>query len=109
MDEARAAESLSRIQDEINAEKAAALSRIAGTLEGLLAELRRIAAEAASAASRERERSVARHQEVREQALRYRWYLEVQREAIGLTGHEALDALYPVPPPLDGDGFTPEG
>ena len=98
MDEARAAEGLSRIQDEINAEKAAALSRIAGTLEALLAELRRIAAEAA--ASQERERAVARHREVREQALRYRWYLEVQREAIGLTRHEALDEMYPVPEPL---------
>jgi hypothetical protein len=100
MDEARAAEGLSRIQDEINAEKAAALSRIAGTLEALLAELRRIAAEAA--ASQERERAVARHREVREQALRYRWYLEVQREAIGLTRHEALDEMYPVPEPLEG-------
>jgi len=100
MDEARAAEGLSRIQDEINAEKAAALSRIAGTLEALLAELRRIAAEAA--ASQARERAVARHREVREQALRYRWYLEVQREAIGLTRHEALDEMYPVPEPLEG-------
>ena len=100
MDEARAAEGWSRIQDEINSEKAAALSRIAGTLEALLAELARIAAEAAAAAERERERKVARHREVREQALRYRWYLEVQREAVGLTRHEALDEMYPVPEPL---------
>ena len=83
---------LSRIQDEINAEKAAALSRIAGTLETLLAELHHIA-DMAAASPDERQHSALRHREVRERALRYRWYLEVQREAVGLTRHEALDEL----------------
>ena len=74
MDGARAAEGLSRIQDEINAEKAAALSRIAGTLEALLAELQRIAGGSATAVSPcERQQRVLLHREVRERALRYRW------------------------------------
>ena len=100
MGEARAAEGLARIQQEINSEKAAALSRIAGTLEALLAELQRIASDAAAAPARERARALARHREVRERALRYRWYLEVQRESVGLTRHEALDEMYPMPEPL---------
>jgi hypothetical protein len=41
-----------------------------------------------------------RHAELRERARRYRWYLEVQRESVGLTRHEALDELYPIPGPL---------
>jgi hypothetical protein len=87
MDESRAAEGLSRIQREIAAEKAAALARIAGTLEDLIAQLGR-------------ETDGARHEALRERALRYRWYLEVQREAVGLTRHDALDQMYPIPPPL---------
>jgi hypothetical protein len=96
MDEARAREGLSRIQQEINGEKAAALARIAGTLEALLDELRRIEREADALPAR----ALERHRELREKALRYRWYLEVQREAVGLTRHDALDELYPVPAPL---------
>ena len=102
MDHARAAGSLARIQDEIAGEKAAALSRIAGTLEALVAELQVIALAAAAGGPDERRRSLARHREVRERALRWRWYLEVQREAVGLTRHQDLDALYAVPDPLDG-------
>jgi hypothetical protein len=103
VDLARAGDSLSRIQDEIQAEKAAALSRIAGTLDALLAELRRIESEVREAPhAGEREPARARHREVRDRALRYRWYLEVQREAVGFTRHEALDELYPVPAPLAG-------
>ena len=100
MDEARAARGLARIQDEIASEKAAALSRIAGTLETLLADLRRIAYAAAAGGPDERPRTLARHREVREQALRWRWYLEVQREAVGLTRHEDLETLYPIPEAL---------
>jgi hypothetical protein len=30
--------------------------------------------------------------------MKYRWYLEVQREAIGLRQHQHLDEFYPIPP-----------
>jgi hypothetical protein len=100
VDTARAAGGLARIQDEISAEKAAALSRIAGTLEALLADLRRLAGAAAGAAPDDRRRHLARHRRVRDQAVLYRWYLEVQREAVGLTCHESLDEMYPLPDPL---------
>jgi hypothetical protein len=82
-----------RLLCEIASEKAAALARIAGTLEALVAELHRIAA-ALQAGEPE---AAERHRRLREQALRYRWYLEVQREAVGLTWHDELDRLYPIP------------
>lgn len=97
MDEARAGDGLSRIQREIQAEKAAALARIAGTLEDILARMGRAEAAARDADGEERDRLLARHGDLRLRALRYRWYLEVQREAVGLTRHETLDELYPIP------------
>ena len=35
---------------------------------------------------------------LREQALRYRHYLIIQREAVGFRKHPDLDTLYPIPP-----------
>ncbi len=40
---------------------------------------------------------VDEYRSLRRQARRYRWYLEIQREAIGLRRHELLDELYPIP------------
>ena len=37
----------------------------------------------------------------RAEALRHRWYLEVQREALGIRNHRRLDEFYPMPAPLD--------
>lgn len=34
------------------------------------------------------------------ESLVYRWYLEVQREALGLRRHHVLDELYPIPEPI---------
>jgi hypothetical protein len=104
MDDSRAAEGLARIGREIQAEKAAALARIAGTLEDLIAQLGRVGREAIEAdRPQDREQARALHSELREKVLRYRWYLEVQREAVGFTRHDALDHMYPVPPPLTRD------
>jgi hypothetical protein len=101
MDDSHAAEGLARIGREIQAEKAAALARIAGTLEDLIAQLGRVGREAMEAdRAQDRQQARALHSELREKALRYRWYLEVQREAVGFTRHDALDQMYPVPPPL---------
>jgi hypothetical protein len=35
---------------------------------------------------------------LRREALRYRWYLEVQRESVGLRHHHCLDEFYRIPP-----------
>jgi hypothetical protein len=73
-----------RLEREIHGEKAAALARIARTLSETLAALD------AAPPGRDR-RALLR------QARLFRWYLEVQREAVGLHRHEDLDVFYPVP------------
>jgi hypothetical protein len=52
------------------------------------------------AAMPERDRSAAlgRYASLLERARTWRWYLEVQREAVGLTRHDLIDQLYPLPP-----------
>jgi hypothetical protein len=98
----RIADQQQAIDRELNAERAAALLRISRTLESLIAQLH---------ASRERlphladddERQRARdaYAALRREALRYRWYLEVQREAVGLRHHHRLDEFYEIPGPLE--------
>jgi acyl-CoA reductase-like NAD-dependent aldehyde dehydrogenase len=89
-------EALARIEEELVAERAAALRRIADRLAELIEELHDL-----RRASRAREAAgaplVDQYRAVQRQARRYRWYLEVQREAIGLRRHEMLDELYPIP------------
>ncbi len=92
-----------RVEEELLREKATALGRIAETLEGLLAEL--CALRKARPLTRS-ERAVQRgvYRALRDRARQHRWYLEVQREALGLRGHEGLDKFYPLPPSLPDAG-----
>jgi hypothetical protein len=94
-------EALARTESEIRAEKAAALARIAGTLEALLAELQRRGEDLARLSGDGRARAVEDYAALREQARRYRWYLIVQREALGLFRHDEVDRHYPMPGPPD--------
>jgi hypothetical protein len=94
------AESLARTEAELRAEKAAALARIAGTLEGLLLELRRRRESFGRLSSEERAAAAEAYDALREQARLYRWYLVVQREALGLVRHDDVDRHYPPPEPL---------
>ena len=96
----RTAESLARTEAELRAEKAAALARIAGTLEGLLAELGRRRESFGRLPSEERAAAREAYDTLREQARLYRWYLVVQREALGLCRHDDVDRHYPLPEPL---------
>jgi hypothetical protein len=82
---------------ELNEERAAALARIARRLDGLLNSLRELRAQAERTATEERGPLRIRYDALREQALEYRWYLEVQRESIGIRSHAMLEELYPVP------------
>jgi hypothetical protein len=89
-----------RLERELAEERAAALRRIASTLESILERLLRARARAAAAAGVERESCIAEYAQLRRQAELYRWYLVVQREAVGLCRHELLDELYRIPEPL---------
>jgi hypothetical protein len=87
-----------KLLGEIRSEKASALGRIARTLEGSLARLDVLRARAArSTCSHERLRLVRAFNEERRTAETWRWYLTVQREAIGFRRHDDLERKYPVP------------
>jgi hypothetical protein len=83
---------------ELQEERAAALARISRRLERLLDQLQATREQIAQGREEDRARDVAAYRELHRQAMKYRWYLEVQREAIGLRQHQHLDEFYPIPP-----------
>jgi hypothetical protein len=94
----RAADSHASVERELNQERAAALLRISGTLDSLIAQLQAARERLTRLRGPDRERQVEEYRELRRQAVRYRWYLEVQREALGLRHHHRLDEFYEIPP-----------
>jgi hypothetical protein len=88
---------------ELHEERVAALTRIAGTLEGLIEQLKALRARLATTSGVAHARDLAMYRELRIQARKYRWYLDVQREALGLRHHRILDEMYEIPEALDGD------
>lgn len=88
---------------DLQEERAAALSRIARTLEELIDQLLELRGRLPRLTGRERETEVRRYGELRSRAKRYRWYLEVQREALGLRQHVLLDQLYAIPGAIEGE------
>jgi hypothetical protein len=93
-------EALGKMEQELRQERAAALGRIARTLESLLVRLETLRQGAEAVTGPDRAAIVAEHTEVHARATTYRWYLEVQREAVGLRRHDTLDDFYRLPPPL---------
>jgi len=82
---------------ELHEERVSALKRISGTLEALIGELHASRERVRRATGPDREREVATWRDVRARAIKYRWYLEVQREALGMRQHDVLDEFYRVP------------
>ena len=93
----RTAETHDRILRELNEERAAALRRISQTLEALIVQLRAAGDGLALTRGEERARAVSAYRALRARTLEYRWFLEVQREAMGLRQHHRLDEFYPIP------------
>lgn|SRR2546425_6045989 len=90
-----------RLLRDLNEERIAALRRISGTLESLIEQLQALRTRIPQLAGGERARELSAYRELRRRAILYRWYLEVQREALGLYHHHRLDEFYPVPGALD--------
>lgn len=86
-----------QLLNELKEEKAAALRRISNTLESLIGQLHASRERVRRAAGVERERELAAWRALLESAVKYRWYLEVQREAVGLRRHDVLDEFYHLP------------
>ena len=83
---------------ELQEERAAALARISRRLERLLDQLQAMREQIASCRDEDRAGNIAAYRELHQQAVKYRWYLEVQREAIGIRQHQHLDEFYRIPP-----------
>lgn len=85
------------IEVEMRKEKVSSLRRVAGKLESVLEDLRQLEGELPAAPPKERPRYLERHRDLRAEAEKFRWYLMVQREAIGLTNHDDVLQQYPIP------------
>ena len=86
---------------DLNEERAAALRRISGRLEILIGQLREARGRIAGLDGEARAWELARYGDLRRMAWRYRWYLEVQRESLGLHDHRYVDESYVIPGPLE--------
>ena len=95
-------DSYDQLLRELAEERVSALNRIARHLEQRIHALNELRATADHAAGDTRTALLQRYREVRIEALRYRWYLDVQREALGLRPHETVEQYYGVPGPLEG-------
>jgi len=95
---ARTAEAHDRLAWELNEERVSALRRISQTLEKLIVQVREAGDSLRRVAPGERDRAVTEYRELRSRAAQYRWFLEVQREAMGLRHHHGLDEFYRIPP-----------
>jgi hypothetical protein len=89
-----------QLLQELAAERAEALSRISRTLERLIEQLRLSAGRLPTLEASDRATELANYRQLRREAMKYRWYLDVQRESIGLRYHESLDRYYAVPGPI---------
>ena len=85
---------------QLNEERVSALVRISKTLESLLAQLHAARVRVVDSSGEARPREIAAYNDLRRHAARYRWYLEVQRESLGLRHHHRLDEFYKLPPEL---------
>jgi hypothetical protein len=86
---------------QLNEERVSALVRISKTLESLLSQLHESRARLADTRGDTRARELAVHRDLHRRASLYRWYLEVQRESLGLRHHHRLDEFYKVPALID--------
>lgn len=101
MNARRVAERHESVERELHAERAAALLRISRTLESLIAQLHTRRDRIPQLREDDRLREQDAYAALRREALQYRWYLEVQREALGLRHHHRLDEFYEIPAPLE--------
>ena len=101
MDQHDAAGRHASLLQELSEERAVALLRLTRKLEWLIDRLHDAREQMPPDGSSASAVALAAYHELRNQALQYRWYVEVQREAIGLHHHEVLDEFYRIPPPFE--------
>ncbi len=104
----RRAEALGRVEREIRQAQAEALGRAGERLQGLLERLAALDRDldtasggegGAGAGAEVLQARLAARNGLRAEALRLRHWLVIQREALGLARHLAVEQCYPVPGP----------
>jgi hypothetical protein len=96
----RASEQHDHLLQELAEERFAALARISRRLETLIDQLRMRRTALTPLEGTAREEALRAYRELHAQARRYRWYMDVQREVLGLRPHEVVEQFYRVPEPL---------
>lgn len=86
------------LEAELDRERAGALGRTGRLLELALETCQALRTSLEAATGRERRRLIAEYREARAEAEKWRWYLTIQREAMGLRRHDDVERLYPTPP-----------
>lgn len=87
------------IEVELRKERASTLKRVGHHLEALIAQLTDLRPRLQAATGNQRLELSAEYRRLWAEAEKQRWYLVVQREAMGLSDHGAVEELYPLPPP----------
>ena len=85
---------------QLNEERVAALTRIGRTLESTIEQLQAIRIRIERGSGNVSSADAMEYERLRARATQYRWYLEVQREALGMRHHGFLDHFYAVAGPL---------
>ena len=88
------------IEVELRQEHAGALLRASRRVEGLLAQVREAEQAAVQQTGAARAAALDAYERVRAEYAKHRWYLLIQREAMGLYHHDIIDEMYPVVDPL---------
>ena len=94
------AERQGRLELELQEERVAALARIGRTLDALIQQLHALRPRVAHLRWFDASPELAQYRELRRRAVQYRWYLEVQREALHLRPDYRLDEFYRIPGPV---------
>jgi hypothetical protein len=85
---------------ELRSERASALRRVGFKLEKLISQIQALDAELQTLSLTQaaiRHEKIAERKRLRSEAETQRWYLIVQREAMGMTQHHDVDELYKIP------------
>jgi hypothetical protein len=85
---------------ELRAEKASALRRVGFKLEKLISQIQALDSELETLSLTQaaiRQDKLEERKKLRAEAETQRWYLIVQREAMGMTHHHDVDELYRIP------------
>lgn len=98
----RTVEAFLKTEQQLAEERVSAMTRIGKRLESLLQSLDELARQYRELSGPPRDRVLEDYRQRYDEARKYRWYLEVQRESVGLRRHQVLDRVFPFPPRRPG-------